>query len=94
MVTCGNLRTLGTRLKRIRVDGEKLHADTVRATLNHREGHGVTEQHYAPFDPQDAWPEHKQGLELWSQELRSIVEPDPTGGAKQKPKLTLLKRTA
>ena len=87
-------RTVGTRLKRIRVDGEKLHGDTVRATLNHREGHGVTEQHYAPFDPQDAWPEHKQGLELWSQELRSIVEPDPTGGAKQKPKLTLLKRTA
>lgn len=87
-------RTVGTRMKRLRVDGRRLHGDVTRAVLNHREAIGVTEQVYAPFEPQDVWPEHKQGLELWSQELRSIVEPDPTGGAKQKPKLTLLKRSA
>ena len=78
-------RTVATRLKRTRVDGVRLHPDTVRATLNHRESQGVTEHHYAPFDPADVWPEHKQGLELWSDELRSIVAPGPTGGKQVKP---------
>lgn len=78
-------RTVATRLKRTRFDGVRLHPDTVRATLNHREAHGITEGVYATFDPADVWPEHKQGLELWSSELRSIVAPGPTGGKQHKP---------
>lgn len=72
-------RTVATRMKRLKVDGRRLEHNVVRATLNHREAIGITEEHYAPFDPAEWWQEHRQGLDLWSQELRSIVDPDPVG---------------
>ena len=75
-------RTVSTRMRKLRPDGERLDFNVVRATLNHREAIGVTEEHYSDtegFDPAEWWVEHRQALDLWSQELRSIVDPTPAG---------------
>ena len=73
-------RTVSTRMRKLRPDGARLDFNVVRATLKHREAIGVTEEHYSntdDFDPAEWWVEHRQALDLWSQELRSIVDPTP-----------------
>lgn len=71
-------RTVADRLQGL-VDEEnnRLHPYTNRAALNHRGANCTTEQYYAKFEPAHWVREHKQGLEVWAKELRSIVDPTP-----------------
>ena len=84
-------RTVATRMKRLKPDGERLDFNVVRATLHHREAIGVTEEHYSGgFDPAEYWTEHRQALDLWSQELRSIVDPTPADAGGNSRRLRLV----
>ena len=86
-------RTVSTRMRKLRPDGERLDFNVVRATLNHREAIGVTEEHYSDtdgFDPAEWWVEHRQALDLWSQELRSIVDPTPADAGGRTGRLRLV----
>ena len=84
-------RTVATRMKRLKPDGQRLDFNVVRATLNHREAIGVTEEHYSGgFDPAEYWTEHRQALDLWSQELRSIVDPTPADAGGNSRRLRLV----
>ena len=86
-------RTVSTRMRKLRPDGERLDFNVVRATLNHREAIGVTEEHYSDtdgFDPAEWWVEHRQALDLWSQELRSIVDPTPADAGGHSRRLRLV----
>lgn len=60
-------------------NGDRLHTYATRATLNHRGARNETEQSYEPFDPANYYQEMKHGLRVWSEELRSIVDPTPIG---------------